>query len=59
MSSNTPFPPILPGDDPADDGAVGATKDVDGAEVLDPDADADLIDSADADVLASVDPDDQ
>ena len=48
MSNNTPILPV-PGDDDADD---PVTKEVDGEQTLDPDADDDLIDSADADRLA-------
>lgn len=55
MSNN---PPIYPAGafDGNDDEA--ATREVDGDEVLDTDANDDLIDSADADRLATVDPDD-
>jgi len=48
MSNNTPILPV-PGDDDADD---PVTKEVDGEQTLDPDADDDLVDSADADRLA-------
>lgn len=57
--SNTPFPPIIPGGDAESDGGADATREVDGGEVLDTDANDELIDSADADALASTDPDEQ
>jgi hypothetical protein len=49
-----PTPPILPfpGDDSGTDDDV-ATREVDGEETLDPDADADAVDSAEADRLAA------
>lgn len=54
MTTNS-LPPIVPR--PDDDAATNATKEVDGDEVLDADANDDLIDSADADRLATTDPD--
>ncbi len=49
--TNLPLPPFLPVPDgaPEDEPVV----DVDGEDVLDPDANPDLIDSADADRLAA------
>jgi hypothetical protein len=59
MSNSTPIPPIVPGAD-ADEGAgTDATKDVDGVDVLDDDANDELISSTDADALASRDPADE
>lgn len=53
MSNNTPLP-IVPDDQSrASDEDVDATREVDGDEVLDRDANDDLIDSADADALAA------
>jgi hypothetical protein len=49
MTNLNPLPPVGPGDD--DD--VDATREVDGEEVLDEDANDDLVDSADADALAT------
>lgn len=54
MSNPTP---IVPAGDGLDDSDSPATREVDGEEVLDADANDDLIDSADADHLASTDPD--
>lgn len=51
MTTNS-LPPIVPG--PDDD---AATREVEGDEVLDADANDDVIDSADADRLAATDPD--
>lgn len=57
--SNQPIPaPMpLPGDHAHDgehaDAGLDATREVDGKEVLDPDANDDLVDSATADVIAS------
>ena len=54
---SNPTPPLVPPfpDDEPDD---VATRDVDGEQVLDPDADPDAIDSAEADRLASQGADD-
>ncbi|GAA2068753.1 hypothetical protein [Microbacterium hatanonis] len=49
MTTNS-LPPIVPG---PGDAESNATKEVDGDEVLDADANDDLIDSADADRLAT------
>ncbi|MDR6200241.1 hypothetical protein QE374_002150 [Microbacterium sp. SORGH_AS428] len=50
MSNNTFPPPVpLPGDGEREQ----PTREVDGEDVLDPDLDADRIDSADADRIAS------
>ncbi|WP_067200328.1 hypothetical protein [Microbacterium sp. XT11] len=49
-----PTPPVLPfpdDDDSTDDDV--ATREVDGEETLDPDADPDAVDSAEADRLAA------
>ena len=55
MSSENPMFPVVPaeGDEPD-----RATKEVDGEQVLDPDADPELIDSADADRIAAEEDDD-
>jgi len=51
MNPTPPIPPFI-ADDDADD-ANAPLRDVDGEEQLDPDADADGIDSAEADRLAA------
>jgi hypothetical protein len=52
MTNLNPLPPAVPGDDEA--GAdLDPTREVDGDDVLDEDANDDLIDSADADALAT------
>ncbi len=51
--SNNPTVPLVP-EDPDDDlSSEAPVQEVNGQEVLDPDADDDLIDSADADRLAT------
>ncbi|MDT0157429.1 hypothetical protein Q9R19_07325 [Microbacterium sp. ARD32] len=52
---SNPTPAYLPEDPDFDDQPDPATREVDGEEVLDPDADPDLIDSAEADRLAAED----
>ena len=57
MTTNS-LPPIVPGSGSDSDYADAPTKEVDGENVLDTDADPDLIDSADADRLAATEPGD-
>lgn len=57
MSNANPILPLGDDDDSITD--ADATREVDGEQVLDPDADADLIDSADADRLAAGDPEER
>lgn len=55
MSNNTPIVPL--GIVPGHDDEQVETREVDGDEVLDQDADADQVSSIDADRLASQEPD--
>jgi len=51
---SNPIPPILP-DEPGDDPVDGLIVEEDGDRIVDPDADAELIDSIDADRLVTMD----
>lgn len=53
MSNNNPLPVVPDDQNRSSDEGVDATRQVDGDEVLDRDANDDLIDSADADALAA------
>jgi hypothetical protein len=53
LMTNNPIPPVVPGGFGDGDEPNDPVREVDGEEVLDEDANADLIDSADADRLAA------